>query len=793
MAEKTYGNKTFEYNYRDIVQPNYRHIGKYMPRKEAKEIVTGKATFLDDFSLPDMIYGKIKRSPWPHADIVSIDTSKAEALEGVHCVVTHKNMPAKWGLGLPVQRLLMEPRVYHVGDLVALVAADTPEIAEEACSLIEVEYKQLPAVYCADDALAEGAPQLYERFPGNHVDNGIKYFQPDGPWWQIIRGDCEQGFKEAKYIAEDKIEFNQMPCPGAPETPSVIARFDGIQPDCVHPEGVPNLTIWASSQSAHIMKLMAEGRIPNSNINIKTFNVGGSYGNKQSMMTAALSASMLAMVSKRPVKIVLTKSEQLMAYEVRLGSTMYAKVGMDEDGIVTTVEGKWLVDTGALGDSVQGQVGVGLGEAQLVLAKCKNWNMDSEIAVTNRQQAGIVRGYGGQELNSCLERLLCAPMKAGNFNPLDVFKKNYIAPGDCFTWRDGRNWKSRSSFFFPEAMQKAADLFGWDKKWVGWNKPYWVSPDGRKARGVGMGVIGNADICEDNTEAIVRIIPDLVGRRASRVVIETDITESGMGTRSNACKIAAEVLNVPVERVIITEPGSQYNPSNYGLCGSRGVITTGKPIANAAMDAKRQILERGAVYFKRNVDQLDTKDFVVYVRDNPHLKVPMFKLWDKEMSVVGYGKHLEMFDIPSCVAIFIDVEVDLETGHAEILDIASGTDIGQIIDAKACEMQLEGGWGSACIDTATFEENVLDKQTGRIMTSSMIDYKWRTFNEFTPFQGYIMESQIDSFMFKALGVGEVSGAAGASATLMAISNAIGADVKDYPATPAVVLKAMDKI
>ena len=130
MAEKTYGNKTFEYNYRDIVQPNYRHIGKYMPRKEAKEIVTGKATFLDDFSLPDMIYGKIKRSPWPHADIVSIDTSKAEALEGVHCVVTHKNMPAKWGLGLPVQRLLMEPRVYHVGDLVALVAADDKDAGE---------------------------------------------------------------------------------------------------------------------------------------------------------------------------------------------------------------------------------------------------------------------------------------------------------------------------------------------------------------------------------------------------------------------------------------------------------------------------------------------------------------------------------------------------------------------------------------------------------------------------------------------------------------------------------------
>lgn len=768
--------------YRDIKQPNYRHIGKYAPRKEAKEIVTGKALFLDDFSVPHMLYGKIKRSPYPHAKIVSMDTTAAEALEGVRAVITHKNMPQPWGLGLPVHRLLLENKVYHVGDLVALIAADTLEIAEAAVDLITVEYEQLTPVYTAEDAFKEGAPELYSRFPGNHVDNGIKYFQPDGPWWQIIKGDVAKGFEEAAYVAEDKISFNKMPAPLAPETPSCIAQHDGGD----------NYTIWASSQSAHIMKLMAEGRIPNSNVSVKTFNVGGSYGNKQSLMTTALSASMLALKTQRPVKIVLTKAEQLMAYEVRLGSTITAKVGMNKEGFVTVVEGDWLVDTGAIADSVQGQVGVGLGEAQLVLAKCKNWFMDSHIAVTNRQAAGIVRGYGGQELNSCLERLLCAAMKAGDFDPLDVFKKNYIEPGDTFTWRDGRTWRSRSSLFFKECMQAAADRIGWSDKWKGWNKPFRVN--GNKARGVGMGVIGNADISEDNTEAIVRIVPDLVGsRRASTCIIECDITESGMGTRSNACKIAAEVLNVPVEKVSITEPGTKYNPSNYGLCGSRGVITTGKAISNAAMEARRQALDLGALYFKRSVDQLDTKDFIIYVRDTPELKVPMFKVAPKELSIVGYGKHMEMFDIPSCMAFFVEVEVDLDTGHIEICKIAGGTDIGQIIDSKALEMQLHGGIGSACVDTAIFEENILDPSTGRLLSSSLIDFKWRTFNEFPPYDGYVMESQIDSFMFKALGIGEISGAAGASAVLMAVSNAIGADVKEYPATPAVVLRAMGKI
>jgi CO/xanthine dehydrogenase Mo-binding subunit len=769
-------------NYRDIKQPNYRHVGKYTPRKEAKEIVTGKALFLDDFSVPHMLHGKIKRSPYPHAKILSIDASAAEALEGVRAVITHKNLPQPWGLGLPVHRLLMEDKVYHVGDVVALIAADTLEIAQAAIDLIKVEYEQLEPVYSAEEAFKENAPELYARFPGNHVDNGIKYFQPDGPWWQIIKGDVQKGFEEAAFVAEDKISFDKMPAPLAPETPSCIAQHDGGD----------NYTIWASSQSAHIMKLMAEGRIPNSNVSVKTFNVGGSYGNKQSLMTTVLSAAMLALTTQRPVKLALTKAEQLMSYEVRLGSTITAKVGMNKDGYVTAVQGDWLVDTGAIADSVQGQVGVGLGEAQLVLAKCKNWYMDSHIAVTNRQAAGIVRGYGGQELNSCLERLLCAAMKAGDFDPLDVFKKNYISPGDTFTWRDGRTWKSRSSFFFKDAMQAAADRIGWAEKWTGWNLPFSVK--GTKARGVGMGVIGNADISEDNTEAIVRIVPDLVGgKRASTCIIECDITESGMGTRSNACKIAAEVLNVPYEKVSITEPGTKYNPSNYGLCGSRGVITTGKAISNAALEAKQKALDYAALYFKRSVDQLDTRDFMVYVRDTPNLMVPMFKLGPKELSIVGYGKHMEMFDIPSCVAFFVEVEVDLETGHIEICKISAGSDVGQVIDSKALEMQYHGGIGSACVDTAIFEENILDRSTGRLLSSSLIDYKWRTFNEFPPYEAYTMESQIDSFMFKALGLGEISGAAGASAVLMAVSNAIGADVKEYPATPAVVLKAMGKI
>jgi CO/xanthine dehydrogenase Mo-binding subunit len=174
------------------------------------------------------------------------------------------------------------------------------------------------------------------------------------------------------------------------------------------------------------------------------------------------------------------------------------------------------------------------------------------------------------------------------------------------------------------------------------------------------------------------------------------------------------------------------------------------------------------------------------------MSIPVSRLADRELSIVGYGKHVEKFDFPTCIAVFVEVEVDLETGHTEVVRLAGGTDVGQIIDSKALEMQLNGGIGAACLDSAIFEDCCLDPSTGRLLASSMIDYKWRTFNEIPPYDAFVMESQIDTFMFKASGIAEISGAAMASAALMAISNAVGADVKEYPATPAVVLKAIGK-
>ena len=759
----------------------YRHIGKYRVRADARDIVTGRCTFLDDYSVPRMIYAQVLRSPYAHALITKIDVEKARSFPGVHAVITYKDMPKGWSMGWPVHKDLMAQEVYYVGDPVAVIAADTVDIARDAMQLIEVEYKQLPAVFDAIESLKPDAPVLYPgKFKSgtNEVDPGVPHFQPEGPWWHVEGGDVEQGFKESAYVADSMVEFNKMCSPNAPEAPSCIVRW----------EGGNDYTIWASSQSPFIYKLYNGPRIPKSQLRVKTFNVGGSYGNKQTMSVTTLCCAIAAIKTGRPVKLVLNKHEQFAAYEQRLGSKIRAKIGMTEDGIFNAVQGCWYVDTGCLGDAVQGQVGVGLGEAQLVMAKCKNWDLDSKVVVTNKAAAGIVRGYGGQELNSCLARNMAHCMLQADKDPVECFKKNYVAPGDKYYWRDGLIWQSRGSSHYPETMQKAADKFGWKDCWKGWLKPTRVV--GRKAYGVGCGVIGNADVAEDNTQCIVRIQHDVKGRYAT-LIVQTDVTESGMGQRAAAAKFAAEVMNVPIERVYVTDPDSLANVVNFGLCGSRGTITVGKAVSKAAADARRKVLEMGAAYFHCSPEQLETKDFQVFLRDRPEKSIPIKKLGNKDLNVVGYGEHIEQFDVPSCCMFFVEVEVDLDTGAVKILRFMQGTDIGQIIDNRMVRMQLQGGVGSASMDTATMEECIYDVNgTGRMLNCSQLEYKCRTFNDMPKHDCVIEESHPDTFMFKAIGIGEISGAAGASAVLMAISNAIGVEVNEYPATPDVILKAI---
>jgi len=754
----------------------YRYIGVPTPRKDAVDIVTGRAKYVNDVKLPGMLIGKVLRSPHPHAIIKSINTEEAKKLPGVKAVLTYKDVP-EWKVGMPIHLRVLDRKVRFVGDAVALVAAETEDAALQALDLIDVEYEVLPAVYDIEEALKPGAPQLYDEFPNNICPLGVPWFGSSripGGLQELVMGDVEKGFEEADVVIEGTFRYDKFPNPLPPEPPGAIAMWES--PNTVH--------VWLPSQGIYIDEVSLYYLMKRKvNVIVHGCQCGGSYGSKGTILPLALQAIVLAKAAGRPVKLCFTKEEHLTAFTLRLESVVHAKIGMKKDGSVTAVKGEWLLNTGYYNAVGQAQIAVGLGEIQLIL-RCKNWNFKPKLVFTNRCNSGWIRGFGGQELEAAFLPLLYQTMAKLDIDPVEFFKKNVIKSGEGYFWRDGEWYISRVPDL-TKAIDKGAQVFGWKEKWKGWLKP--TAVNGSKRVGVGVGVHGNADVGEDVAEAHVHIEPD------QTVTLFVAVPEQGGGQRSNLCKMVAEVLQIPLENVRISPPDSNINPYEFGLVGSRGTYAVGSAVINAAEDAKRKLFEMASRQLNIDPGNLETYDGVIYVKDDPNRQITWRKAMGVTRTIIGYGRFESDFSLNNFLMTFVEVEVDTETGFARLLRVVNATDVGQIIDPPSLENQLNGCLGSAGIDTALFEETILDKSTGRILTANLIDYKWRVFPDLPELHNVVLETPFPSHRFGAVGVGEIATSPGPPAVLMAISNAIGKWFFTYPATPDRILKALGKV
>ncbi|MCX5811898.1 MAG: xanthine dehydrogenase family protein molybdopterin-binding subunit [Proteobacteria bacterium] len=748
----------------------YRFIGKATPRKDATDIVTGNTRFLNDLKAPDMLYGKVLRSPHPHAFIASIDKAKALKLTGVKAVLTWEDVP-DWKGGTPRYTRVLDRKVRFVGDAVALVAATSEEVAQEALGLIDVKYKVLPAVFEMEEALKPDAPQLYDEFPGNIVTPGVPFFGPKN-LKEVVMGDVEKGFEEAEVITEGTFGYENMPNPLPPEAPGVIALWE--DPDRV--------TLWVSNQASYMDKITLF-HVFDRKVQVRTIGgpCGGSYGSKFMSWQVQAHAVLLSRATGKPVRLSFTKEEHLAAFTLRPGSRMQAKVGMKKDGTVTAISGKWLIDTGYYSMTTQSQVAVGCGEVQ-IMVRCPNWDLRPTIVCTNRNASGIVRGFGGQELKCALIPLLSLAMEKAGIDPLEFFKKNYVKPGDGYFWRDGI-WYTYRGVDYTKTMDKGAQTFGWKEKWKGWLKPTTVNNS--KRTGIGVGVHGNADIGEDASEAYVRLHPD------GTAMLFSCITEHGTGQRTNFVKMAAEVLQLPMERISVAPSDSLINPYEFGPAGSRGTYAIGSAVIAAAEDARQKLFELISPMLGAEPSDLDTVDGTVFIKDNPEKRIP-WKAMSIDRTITGYGRFEPDYTLSNCMMTFVEVEVDTETGKVNLLRVVNTTDVGQIIDPPGLEGQLNGCLGSGGIDSALFEETIIDHKTGHILNANMIDYKWRTFSELPVIDNVVLETPFPSHRFHAVGVGEIATTPGPSAILMAVSNAIGTWLHEYPVTPEKVLGALGK-
>jgi xanthine dehydrogenase molybdenum-binding subunit len=753
----------------------YRFIGQPTMRKDALPIVTGKAIYINDLKLPGMLIGKVLRSPHPHAIIKEIDVEKAKKLPGVEAILTYRDVP-DWKLGIPPHLRILDKKVRFVGDAVALVAAETEEAALEAMDLIEVKYEVLEAVYDVEEATRPGAPQLYEEFPNNTLPLGNPWFgSPQAPEGlkELIVGDVEKGFSEADVVIDGSFSYENIANPLPPEPPGAVAYWE--DPKTVH--------VWLSSQGLYMDKISLYYIMQRKfDVIVHACQCGGSYGSKGTILPIALYAIALARAARRPVRLCYTKEEHLTTFTIRLASRIRAKVGMKKDGEVTAVAGEWLVNGGYYSPVTQGQLAVGLGEAQLVI-RCKNWDLRPKLVCTNRSCSSWIRGFGGQELKSVLLPVLYLAMEKLDIDPVEFFKKNVIKAGEGYYWRDGQWWVSRV-VDFRKAIDKGAEVFGWKEKWKGWLKP--TAVNGQKRIGVGVGVHGNADVGEDDTEAYVRLDPD------NTATLHVAVPEQGTGQRSNLCKMVAEVLQIPLDRVFISPPDSNINPYEFGLVGSRGTYAIGSAVIEAAEDAKRRLFQFAAKKLGVDPEDLETRDGIVYVKENPEKQISWRRATGATRTILGYGRFEPDFTLCNFMVSFVEVEVDTGTGKVDLRRVVNATDVGQIIDPLCLENQLNGCLGSAGIDTALFEETVLDRRQGRILTTNMVDYKWRLFQDLPEMQNVILETPFPTHRFAAVGAGEIATSPGPAAVLMAVSNAIGTWLYSYPASPSKILEVLKK-
>jgi CO/xanthine dehydrogenase Mo-binding subunit len=749
----------------------YRYIGRVTPRKDGVEIVTGGARFIHDISLPDMLHGFVLRSPHAHAVIRRIDKSRAEKLPGVKAVLTWEDAP-DWKGGMTNSTRVLDRKVRFVGDAVALVAATSKDVGEQALRLIDVEYDLLPAVFDPEEALKPGAPQLYDDYPGNVVTPGV-------PGWgtrslsEIVMGDVKTGFDEADAVAEGTFAYDNIPNPLPLESPGAIALWEE-----------PNkLTVWVSDQSfyKHIGYL---GRIVGKDIEIRTFGgpCGGSYGSKSMSWQIQLHAALLSRATGAPVKLTLSKDEHLATYVLRPGSRMTAKVGMKRDGTVTAVSGTWLIDTGFYSATTQAQVAVGCGEAQLAV-RCANWDLRSVIVCTNRSASGIVRGFGGQELKCSFIPIFGLAMQKLGLDPVEFFQKNFVKPGDGYFWRDGE-WYVYRGVDHRKAIAQGAEAFGWKDKWKGWLIPTAIS--GTKRRGVGVGIHGNADIGEDTSEAYVRLDANGTAK------IYSSLVEPGTGQKSNIAKMAAEVLQLPLEWVSHVPSDSAVSPYERGPGGSRMTYAAGSAVIAAAEDARKKLLRMAASKLGAEPKHLETENAMIFRKDDPKNRIPWVETMGIDRTCLGYGRFEPDYTLANCMTTFVEVEVDTKTGKIDLLRVLNATDVGQIIDPQGLQGQLNGCLGSGGIDSALMEETILDRSTGHMLNANMVDYKWRTFSELPPITNVVLETPFPSHRFHAVGVGEVATAAGPVAVLMAASNALGVWLHEYPITPERVLEVLKK-
>jgi CO/xanthine dehydrogenase Mo-binding subunit len=736
--------------------------GKSVVRTDDRLKVTGKLKYGADYPVEGFLHGKILRSPHPHARIKSIVTRKAEELAGVVAVLTAKDVPGRNGFGaiIPDQPVICADKVRFVGDGVALVAAESERVAQQALALIEVEY---------------------EPHEGGNLLSDDK----------LRKGDVKTGFAESDVILERTYEVPFLEHAYLePDVVMAIPARDGT----MLVEGPMQAPFTTRRNVAPVLG------VPINRVRCRQIHMGGGFGGKEDApIDIGCRAAVLAYHTGRPVRMALEREEITLQTAKRHPMIMEVKIGAKKDGTLIAFQGVIYDEQGAyasLGPKLPPAGGSHV-HAMVMMAgpyEIPHVKVDAYLCYTNHPYGGAMRGFGAPQVHIAHEQIMDELAAELGLSPVELRRKNAFQVGSATATGQVLD----QSVGLRDTLEACAEAFGWERRSADTG---YVDPERTKRRGVGVGmgwyrtsVGAGGDACGAN----VYVHED------GSVLLYSGITEMGQGSFTVLPQICAEELGVRMEDVRLVQPDTDLVPESGPTVGSRSTTLMGNAIIMAARQVKESLLGMASAMLQVPAERLVARDRKIFDRDDPERSLAFKEVAARCMAsgqrLIGQGWWApptptldpetgqgDPYFVYTYSTHMAQVVVDVETGAVEIEDYVAAFDVGKAINPRALEGQIEGGVAMG-LGYALMEEIVL--KDGVIQNLSLQDYLIPTALDVPDLKPVILEVENKLGPYGAKGIGEMPNIPATPAILNAIADACGGRVRSLPADPEAVFRAI---
>lgn len=768
---------------------SHRVIGERVGRLEDQALLTGKAQFIDDIEMPGMLEAAFVRSPHPHALIRNIDPAKALELPGVHAVYSHADLAAvltgnsipqdKGGVEFPDTTwpvVLPQDEVCFVGEIVAMVVAESRYIAEDAIALVEIDYEPLPAAADCRDAAASGAPKAHHQAK----DNIVTEFRTD-------YGDCTSAFAKADHVFAISLKQHRGAAHSI-EGRGTVARYSAVGDE---------LTVWASVQTPHKLRngLMELFGVDESGVRVIVPDVGGAFGGKNVIYQEDIMVAVAARLMERPIKWIEDRREHFLAAVQERDQYWDLEIAVDREGLVLGIRGKIIHDQGAytlLGLHTPHNCSIGVPGPYVVL----NYQIDVVVVETNKVGCVPIRGAGYPEAAFAMERLLDEVARGLDLDRAEVRRRNLI-PADQMPYQHPMKTREGTptiydSGDFPLCQAKAletADYDGFAERQAR------ARAEGRYI-GIGIGNMMKVTGRGPFESAVVRV------GRSGRIRVFTGAMAMGQGTKTTLAQICAEHLGVEPEDVTVVAGDTGAVLHGIGGYGSRQTVTAGTSVHMAALEVREKALKVAAHSLEVSEEDLELEQGEVRVKGAPGMSMGLDDIAKALAGAKGYslpkdvtpwlqaGVNFRPPDVTYANATHVvEVEVDAGTGGVKILRYIIANDSGNLINPTIAEGQLHGGTahgiGNALFEWMGYDENA------QPVTTTLAEYLLPTATEVPNFEiiHCAHPSTLNPLGIK--GVGEAGTVPAAAAIISAVEHALapfGIRIGEAPIKPSYLIE-----